>query len=106
MQSGMLRRRHEPLGCFLMIDAPIPSNERTARLPFDRAERLRRRFGVVQAAALVVKRLIRAAHGLRRMRLVGSDGLRRKMVVHALAPFRICAIWMNLSGTPIRSAEP
>ena len=43
------------------------------------------------------------------VRVVGSQQLgvqHRRSGCHALAPFRIWAMWMNLIGTPMRSAQP
>ena len=42
--------------------------------------------------------------------VLGLDELRRRFGVvdafHSRAPFRICAMWMNLIGRPSRSAHP
>src|SRR6516162_9967760 len=35
-----------------------------------------------------------------------GEGQQKSSAVHSTAPFRIWAIWMNLIGTPMRSAQP
>jgi len=42
--------------------------------------------------------------GIKRGQQLGIQ--HRVAFAHALAPFRIWAMWMNLIGTPIRSAQP
>ena len=69
-----------------------------------RSQRLRACFSVIEASAVAYDRVgivfvpeLRMEH-----RRLG----RRRCGAHALAPFRTWAIWMNLIGTPMRSAQP
>src|SRR5262245_15827113 len=95
------------LGCgdearsrFGLVDRSLAVDFGAARLRLgSRPHRLRGTLGVVEATAVAVDG----------MRVVASEQLRvqhRRRRAHALAPFRIWAIWMNLIGTPMRSAQP
>ena len=64
-----------------------------------RVQRFRRSLGVIEAMAIANN-----AIGFVLSQQLGMQHCLRR--VHALAPFRICAIWMNLIGTPMRSAQP
>jgi len=85
---------------FYLVDRPIAVDFGAAGLRFGpRPQRLRGCLGMVEATTsaddcigVVVGPQLGMQHCVRR--------------VHALAPFRICAIWMNLMGTPMRSAQP
>src|SRR5271165_4649873 len=67
-------------------------------------QRLRGSLGMIEAVAAAYDR-IGVVPGLELWMKHGR--LRRVWFgVHALAPFRIWAMWMNLIGTPIRSAQP
>src|ERR1700722_18140907 len=64
-----------------------------------RPQRLRTSFCVIETAASAVDGVaIVAGQKLGSQHALG--------VAHALAPLRIWAIWMNLIGTPMRSAQP
>jgi hypothetical protein len=90
----------EACGGFGLIDRPIAVDFGAARLRLrPRAQRLRGCLGVIKAMAV-------ADDGLR---IVGGQKLGMQhggRGAHALAPLRICAIWMNFIGTPMRSAQP
>ena len=96
----------EARGRLGLVDRAVAVDLRAARLLLAglRPQRLRGSLGMIEAAAAADDRLgvvrsleLRMKHG--RLR-----GLLRR--AHALAPLRIWAIWMNLIGTPIRSAQP
>ena len=103
----VLGRGDEARGGLRLIDRPIAVDLGAARLRLGtRPQRLRRALGVIEAAAvaddgigIVLGQQLGMQHGAV---IVGSAGVR----AHALAPFRIWAMWMNFIGTPMRSAQP
>src|SRR5271169_2891453 len=96
----VLGRGNEARGRLRLVDRPIAMDFGSARLRLGmRPQRLRGCLGMIEAMAIadnsigvVLGQQLGMQHRLRR--------------VHALAPFRICAMWMNLMGTPMRSAQP
>ena len=100
MHLLVLGRGNEAGGRFRLVDRSIAVDLRAARLRLGRGpQRLRASFGMIQAAAVALDRIC--------VVLGQQLGMQHAMrVAHALAPFRIWAIWMNLIGTPIRSAQP
>jgi hypothetical protein len=96
----VLGRGNETRGGFRLVDRPVAVDFGAARLWLGpRAQRLGGALSVVEATAVpdngmgvVLSQQLRVQHGRRR--------------AHATTPFRICAIWMNLIGTPMRSAQP
>ena len=100
MHLFVLGRGNEARRRFRLVDRPIAVNLGAARLRLGlRAQRLRGRLRVIEPAAVTVHRIA----------LLGSQQLGmqyRRRSTHALAPFKIWAIWMNFIGTPMRSAQP
>ncbi len=90
-----------------LVDRPVAMDFGAARLLLGlRPQRLRGRLGVVQAAtaavngvAIVASQKLGMEHGVLACWPCG-------VAAHALAPLRIWAMWMNLIGTPMRSAQP
>src|SRR5260221_4435660 len=97
----------EARGGFCLVDRPVAMDPSATRLRLGmRSQRLRRALGMVQAAAaaddgigILFSPQLPMQHGAV---LVGPLACR----AHALAPFRIWAMWMNFMGTPMRSAQP
>ena len=84
-----------------LIDRAIAVDLGAARLLFGPdAQRLRRTLGVIKTLAIGAWT---PRHGRRALR---SSRMQVGIAAHALAPLRIWAIWMNLIGTPMRSAQP
>ena len=102
----VLGRGNEARGGFRLIDGPIAMDLGAARLRLrPRAQRFRGALGVVEATAVAPygvgiarSQQLGVQHGGAIVRLLW-------MAAHPLAPFRIWAMWMNLSGTPMRSAQ-
>ena len=93
--------RGNEAGCRLcLIDRSIAVDLRTARLRLALdPERLGGCFGMIEAVAVLVDRV-----SVVLSQQLGMQHARR--TAHALAPFKISAIWMNFIGTPMRSAQP
>src|SRR5438874_2008039 len=89
-----------------LVHRPVAVNLGAAWLRFGvGAQRLRASLGVVEAVTVAHNGFC----GVRRVQLrVQHGGMLRWLSggAHALAPLRICAIWMNFNGTPMRSAQP
>jgi hypothetical protein len=103
----VLGRGDETRRRFRLVDRPIAMDPGTARLPLrPGTQRLRGPFGVIEAVPVTVDRI--AVHGCTKLRMEHGAAITRAVAVgtHALAPLSIWAIWMNLSGTPMRSAHP
>jgi len=100
MHLLVLGRRNKARGGFRLIDRPVTMDLGAARLRLGpRAQRLRSRLGMIETAAVP-----HDCFGIERGQQLGVQ--HRVAFAHALAPFRIWATWMNLIGTPMRSAQP
>ena len=99
MHLFVFRGGNEPCRGFHLIDRAVAMDLRATRLRFGRhTQRFRAPLGMIEPVTVSVDRVgivVRQEFGM-------QDGI----VAHAAAAFRICAMWMNLSGTPIRSAQP
>jgi hypothetical protein len=93
-------RGDEARGGLGLINRAIAVDFCAARLRLGlRPQRLRTSFCVIETVALAVDGVAIVAG----QKLGMQHALR---LAHALAPFRIWVIWMNLIGTPMRSAQP
>src|SRR5258706_6288821 len=106
MHSRGLGGVNEARGRLCLIDGPIAMDFRAARLRlWVRSQRLRCSLGMIEAVAVAVNGI--AVVSSQKLRVEhGGGGALRRIGAHALAPFRIWAIWMNLRRTPMRSAQP
>jgi hypothetical protein len=93
-------RGDEARGGFGLINGTIAMDFGAARLRLRvGSQRLRGAFRVIEAAAVEIDGVAIVT----RQKL----GMQHAFwVAHALAPLRTWAIWMNLSGMPMRSAQP
>src|SRR5947207_12315649 len=100
MHLLVLGRSNKARGRLRLVEWPTAVDLSAARLRLGpRLQRLRGRLGVIEAATV-------ADDGVRIERSQELGVQHGGRGAHALAPFRICAIWMNLIGTPMRSAQP
>src|SRR5882724_7472632 len=94
----------EARGGLGLVDRPVAMDLGAPRLRLGmRPQRLRRAFGVIEAAAVAEDGIGIALGPQLRMQHGVVDSL--AYGAHALAPFRIWAMWMNFIGTPMRSAQ-
>src|SRR5215831_2267053 len=100
MHFLVLGRGNETRGSLRLVDRPIAVDLRTARLRLGaRAQWLRGALGVIEPAAV--------AEDCFGIEWGEQFGIKHWVAfAHALAPFRIWAMWMNLIGMPMRSAQP
>ena len=104
----------EALGGLGLIDGAVSADLGTAGLWLSRrirGDRLRRGLGVLEALPV-----LSALPLVARRQHLGMDGTAALgglvaagtgvVRIHAVAPLRMRAMWMNLSGTPTRSAQP
>ena len=90
-----------------LVDGATAMDNRTARLLFWlRPQRFRAGLrmieaaaGAVDAVAIVGGEKLGSQHGSRALAAL-------RLPAHAPAPLSIWAMWMNLIGTPMRSAQP
>ena len=103
----VLGSRDEACGGLLMVDRSVAADPGASRLRLGRRpQRLGRALGVIEAPAIAYNG-VRIVLGLQfgmQHGITVVDSFRWRS--HALAPFRIWAIWMNFIGTPMRSAQP
>ena len=95
----------EARGSLLVVDRPVAADLGTPRLRLGTwLQWLRRALGVIKAAAVADNGIGIALGPQLGMQHGAVDSLAYR--AHALAPFRISAMWMNFIGTPMRSAQP
>jgi hypothetical protein len=96
----MLGRGSKTRCGFRLVDRSIAMDFGAARLRFGaRTQRLRGGLGVIETAAVPDD-----CFDIERGQQFGIQ--HRVAFAHALAPFRTWAMWINLIGTPMRSAQP
>src|ERR1700742_3935253 len=91
----------ETISGFALIDRPIAMDHSTSWLGFRRfgGHRLGGPLGVVEPLSVV--------RGAFNWAVIPEFGMQhRSKFAHALAPFRILAMWMCLTLLPDRSAQP
>ena len=107
MHLLVLGRGDEARGGLCLVDWPVAVDLGATRLRLGTCPQwLRRALGVIEAAAvaddgigIVLGPQLGMQHGAVVAGLLACSA-------HALAPFRIWAMWMNFIGTPMRSAQP
>jgi hypothetical protein len=100
MHLLMFGRGDEARGGLGLINGAIAVDFCAARLRLRlRPQRLRGAFRMVQTVTVSINGVAIVA----RQKLGMQHAVR---IAHALAPLRTWAMWMNLSGTPMRSAQP
>src|SRR5690242_4747947 len=107
MHLLVLRSGDEPRRRLSLVDGATAMDNRTARLRlWLRPQRFRAGLRMIKAAAAAVDAVaivggkkFGSQHGSRAIAALG-------LPAHALAPLSIWAMWMNLMGTPMRSAQP
>jgi hypothetical protein len=105
MYLGVHGCREEALGRFRVVDRPAAADPGAARLRLG-PRRIRRALGMIDALAVT-----QDGFGVVLGKELGMERLRFALAGlpfgrHVAAPFRIWAMWMNLIGTPMRSAQP
>ena len=97
----------EARGGLWLVNWPIAVDLGTTRLRLGACPQwLRRALGVIETAAVAddgIGILLGPQLGMQHRAVVAG---RLACRAHALAPFRIWAMWMNFIGTPMRSAQP